>query len=472
MIIDGEYIKTDKKLNVYSPYNNEVVGEVYIATQEIIDSAIKTTVNYNNDFCKDDRKKLLEKVANYIKEHSLELAKLISSESGLSLQDTIHETHRVENVFRYAAKSVDIIEKDVSETFLIGDESGFNLKVVSEPVKAVLAITPFNHPMNQVAHKIAPAIVANAPVLLKPSEKTPLSAIKLVEILHKCGLPKGMINVLTVENPGEFLEIALKSRKFEVVTFTGGVFIGKLIAKKIVETGNELIKYIPELGGNPAITILDDADIDVAVKSSLNAYANSGQRCTAIKRILLHNDIADKFIKKFLEATRAIKYGNPYNENVNMGTVIDEEAAKHIQDKVNNAINDGAKLLYGNIREGALYSPTLLDFVNPKSDLVVTETFGPVAPIIRINSIDQAIDIINSVPYKLAGAAITQDKSKAEKIANAIHVGQFSWNNNPGFRTEAAPFGGFGDSGNGEKEGVIMAAHGLRKIRTFYEHAV
>jgi aldehyde dehydrogenase (NAD+) len=324
--------------------------------------------------------------------------------------------------------------------------------------------------MNQVAHKIAPAIASNAPVLLKPSDKTPLSALKLVEILYECGLPEGMVNVVISNDPKFFLKTSLESNVFDVVTFTGGVDVGRYISRKIAETENNFIKFIPELGGNPAITILEDADIKVAVRSALNAFENSGQRCTSVKRILLHNDIADRFIDSFLKEVKRIYYGNPLDYETDMGTLIDENSALIIEKKVNNAIRDGAKLLFGNQRRGALYSPTVLDYVSIESELVITETFGPVAPIIRINSIDEAIDIINSVPYKLAGSAITKDVNKAKFISDSIQVGQFNWNNNPGFRTEMAPFGGFGVSGNGEKEGVILAAEGFRKVRTFYEH--
>ena len=217
-------------------------------------------------------------------------------------------------------------------------------------------------------------------------------------------------------------------------------------------------------------SVLEDADIDLAAGLAINAFANSGQRCTAIKRILLLDRIADEFISKFLDLTKKIKFGNPYDPAITMGTVIDESAAKIVQQRVNNALNIGANLLYGNIRNGALYSPTVLDRVDRKSELVVAETFGPVASIIRIKDVDDAIHVINSVNYKLAAGVMTKNEMSAMYIANAIKVGQFNWNSYPGYRTEQAPFGGFGDSGNGAKEGIILAAEGMRRIRTYYRH--
>ena len=181
-------------------------------------------------------------------------------------------------------------------------------------------------------------------------------------------------------------------------------------------------------------------------------------------------NIADEFIKKFVANTEKIKYGDPYDLGTDMGTVINEEAATRIQDRVKKAIQDGAKLLYGNKREGALYSPTILDNVSVSSELVDCETFGPVAPIIRARDLDEALQIAKNTKYALAGAIATKSRDTAKRVADALIVGQFSWNGIPGYRTEAAPFGGFKHSGNGEKEGIVLATRAMRKIRTFYEH--
>ncbi|HLC55795.1 MAG TPA: aldehyde dehydrogenase family protein [Candidatus Nanoarchaeia archaeon] len=469
MFINGKKIERKEGFDLLNPYNNKLVAKVPIASKEEIIKAAKYSFKTKKNLTQDLRIDILNKAAKKVKNKKEELAKLITSESGLCLKDTLHEIDRVTNGLIYAAETVPKIEEDLTPKFIDGKNLNPTLKVISEPLDLVLGITPFNHPMNQVAHKVAPAIVAGTAILLKPSKKTPLSAIRLVEILYEAGLPENMINVITTDDSKKFIDVALNLKLAQLVTITAGTETGRYVAKKISDIGN-IIKYVPELGGNSSFTILEDADIDLAVDRGMNAFVNSGQRCTSIKRILLHNSIADEFMEKFLKKVERIKYGDPMDPNTDMGTVIDENSAKIIQERVNKSIEEGAKLLYGNKREGALYSPTLLDNVNSKSELVVKETFGPVAPIIRINDVHEAIRIINSVNFKLAAGVMTKSRESAELIANSIHVGQFNWNNNPSYRTEKAPFGGFGDSGNGEKEGIILAAEGMRRIRTFYEH--
>ena len=470
MIIGGKRIKEGKQFDVVNPYTNEIVGKVPDASKEDIATAMNLSFSTKKSLSPEKRADILRKAAKKTKDEQKGIARLITSESGLCLKDTLYEAKRVYNVLTLGANAISKIEEDTTSRYVDGRNENPKLRVITEPLDLVLAITPFNHPMNQVAHKIIPAVMAGTAVVLKPTEKTPLSAIKFVEILLESGLEPNYINLITSNYPKEFLDHALSTHLAQLVTFTGGVDAGKYIARKIVESGNELVRYVPELGDNAAFIVLEDADIKLAAERAMNAYANSGQRCTSIKRILLHNKIADDFIKEFLRLTERINYGDPMDPRMDMGTVINENSAKLIQSRVDMAIKDGAKLLYGNKRNGALYSPTLLDNVNPKSELVVKETFGPVAPIIRINNINGAIKITNSLNYKLSGAAMTKSRKNAELIANSIKVGQFNWNHNPGYRTEQAPFGGFGDSGNGEKEGVILAAEGMRRIRTFYEH--
>lgn len=463
-------MRKEKTFGIKNPYNNEIVGRVPDAGREDVISAMRLSYSREKNLAPDQRAEILENAAKAVKSSQQEIARIITSESGLCLKDTLYEVNRVHNVLNLGAGAIPKIEEDRTSRFTEGENKNPELKVISEPLDLVLGITPFNHPMNQVAHKIVPAVMAGTAIVLKPAEKTPLSAIKLLQILLECGLPKGYVNVVTSSNPRQFLDDALSTHLAQLVTFTGGMEVGKYIARRLAETGNELVKYVSELGDSAAFTVLEDADIRLAAERAMNAYANSGQRCTSIKRILLHNKVADEFIEQFLGLTEKIRYGDPFDPSTDMGTVINEDAAKLIESRVNMAIKDGAKLLYGNKREGALYSPTLLDDVNPRSELVARETFGPVAPITRIGSIKEAISIINSVNYKLAGAVMTKKRENAELIANSIKVGQFNWNHNPGYRTEQAPFGGFGDSGNGEKEGVIMAAEGMRRVRTFYSH--
>ncbi|MAG08771.1 phosphonoacetaldehyde dehydrogenase [Candidatus Woesearchaeota archaeon] len=471
MLINGKWESSGKSFDVINPYNNSVVDKVPIATKDDIKRALELSYKAKPGLSPEERADILTSSAKELKSKRKEFSDLITAESGLCVKQTLHGVDRSIDVLRESAKVALDIEKDITQRFVTGSPDGKpRLKVITEPLDLAVGITPFNHPLNQVAHKVCPAIAAGTCMVLKPTEKTPLAALKFGEILLDAGLPPNMLNIITHSPPKEAVDQMITHPLVEMVSFTGGVDVGKYIAKTMAANGKELAKSVFELGGNAAMTALDDADLDVAAKIGLNAFGNSGQRCTAIKRMLVADSIADEFIEKFMKLAEAYKYGDPMDPGMDMGTVIDEPAAIRIQDRVNKAIKEGAKLLYGNNREGALYSPTVLDNVNPRSELVVKETFGPVAPIIRVKDINEAIKIVNSVKYKLAGCVITESKDNAEKLANETAVGQFSWNGPPGYRTEHAPFGGFGDSGNYEKEGVILAAEGMRRIRTFYEH--
>ena len=472
MIIDGKTVYSKKTFDVINPYTKEKVGTVPVATPAQIERALKLAYKTKPSLSPIERASILKEISNRLERNKREYAELITSESGLSLKDALNEIGRVSNVANFSSKVAKNIEKDVTDKYIFESPKGKpKLKIITEPLDLVVGITPFNHPMNQVAHKVFPAIAAGTCIVLKPSEKTPLSAIKLGELLLEAGLEKNMFNIITGVPAKAIVSQMTNSPLIDMVTFTGGLSVGLRIAKNMSNSGNTLKRFVPELGGCSSLIINDDADITKSAKVVVKGcFKNSGQRCTSIRRIIVVQSIAEEFIDALLTEVKRITYGNPYDECIDMGTVISDAAAKMIEKRVNAAIKDGAKLLLGNKRKSALYSPTVLDSVSISSELVVKETFGPVAPIIRAKTIDEAIHFANMTNYKLAGAIMTKNRELAEKISNILSVGQFNWNGTPGYRTEAAPFGGFKDSGNGEKEGVVLATHGMRRIRTFYEH--
>jgi aldehyde dehydrogenase (NAD+) len=470
MIVDGVTIHEGDTFDIFNPFNGKIVGSVVDATDADIYNALQKAYDYQCDLSATERANILLKTANYLEEHKFDLSNLITLESGLCLKDTVYEVERVVNCARYSAKVCTTVEKDSTEDFVLDVENLPRLQVVTEPLDLIVAITPFNHPMNQVAHKIFPSIAAGASVVLKPSEKTPLSAIKLVEILIDNGLPPNMVNVVTGKNAAKTLNSILSFTSIEMLTFTGGLSVGLKIQSEMIKLGHALKRYVPELGGCSSLIICSDANLNLAVDIVINGcFKNSGQRCTAIRRVVIDQSIADQFIKKLLHSVKLLKYGNPLDD-VDIGTVIDEESAIRIEQRIKSAITSGAKLLYGGKRDGAILAPTILDNVNLLMDLVALETFGPVCPIMRASNFEEALSIAKQTNYRLAGAIVTTDKLKAKRASTELKVGQFSFNGTPGYRTEAAPFGGFGDSGNGEKEGVILAAHGMRRVRTVYDH--
>jgi aldehyde dehydrogenase (NAD+) len=471
MIIDGITISGKNTFDIFNPFNGDRIGSVADASDDNIYDALQKSYDFQCELSAIERSDILLKTAGYLKEHKYELAKLITSESGLCLKDTVYEVDRVISCARYSAKVCAIVEKDTTKDFILDEMNKKpTLKVVTESLDLVIAITPFNHPMNQVAHKIFPAIASGTSVVLKPSGKTPLSAIKLVEILIKNNLPPNMINVITSSNADKFLNTSLSFTGVDMLTFTGGLHAGLKIKETMFKHGHALKRYVSELGGCSSLIICSDANLDMATDIVINGcFKNSGQRCTAIRRVVVDQNIADRFVEKLLEGVKSITFGNPFN-NVDMGTVIDVDSAKKIEERINSAIASGAKLLHGGKRIGALLSPTVLDNVDLSMDIVALETFGPVCSIIRVDNFEKSLEIAKQTNYKLAGAIVTPDKEKSTRASLELKVGQFNINGIPGYRTEAAPFGGFGDSGNGEKEGVVLAAHGMRRIRTIYEH--
>jgi phosphonoacetaldehyde dehydrogenase len=326
----------------------------------------------------------------------------------------------------------------------------------------ISAITPFNHPMNQVAHKVVPSIATNNRMVLKPSEKVPFSALFFADILYEAGLPPEMLSIVTGD-PREIADELITNEHVDLVTFTGGVGIGKYIASK---AGYRRI--VLELGGNDPIIVMEDADIDEASTLAVQgSYKNSGQRCTAVKRMLVHEAVAGRFTELVVEKTRAWKFGDPQDKGNDMGTVIDEAAAILFESRVNEAASAGAKILLGNRREGALYAPTVVDNVKPDMTLVREETFGPVSPIIRFRTIDEAIAISNGTAYGLSSSVCTNRLDYITRFVNELQVGSVNVREVPGYRLELTPFGGIKDSGLGYKEGVQEAMKSFTNLKTY-----
>ncbi|MGZ5081518.1 MAG: phosphonoacetaldehyde dehydrogenase, partial [Usitatibacter sp.] len=392
-----------------------------------------------------------------------EASDLITRESGLCKKDSLYEVGRVCDVLAFSAMEA---LKDDGEAFSCDlTPHGKNRRVFTrrEPLLGVIsAITPFNHPMNQVAHKVAPSIATNNRMVLKPSEKTPLSAKYLAGVLYEAGVPREMFQVVTGD-PGEIAGELIANENVDLVTFTGGVAAGKSIAAR---AGYR--RLVLELGGNDPLIVMEDADLDEASSLAVQgSYRNSGQRCTAVKRMLVHEAVAQRFIDLVVDKTLAWKYGDPTDRAMDMGTVIDEQAAKLFEARVNEALAQGARLLAGNVRDGALYSPTVIDQVQPSMTVVKHETFGPVSPIIRFRDIDEAIAIANGTAYGLSSGVCTNRLDYITRFVSELEVGTVNVREVPGYRLELTPFGGIKDSGLGYKEGVQEAMKGFTNLKTF-----
>ncbi len=453
----------ERAIVVFNPYTGTQLGTVPKASLDEVRDTFARAAAYKPTLTRFERAAILNRASAICARRLDEVAALISAEAGLCIKDAIYEAGRVSDVLLFGANEV---LKDDGQIFSCDlTHHGKKRKVYTQraPLLGVItAITPFNHPMNQVAHKVVPSIATNNRMVLKPSEKVPFSAILFADILLDAGLPPEMLSVITGD-PGEIADELITNPHVDLVTFTGGVAIGKYIAAK---AGYR--RLVLELGGNDPIIVMEDADIEEASTLAVaGSYKNSGQRCTAVKRMLVHHAVADAFVEQVVAKTRAWAFGDPSDKKMDMGTVIDEPAAMLFEARVNEAVAQGAKLLVGNQRRGALYSPTVVDHVQPDMLLVKEETFGPVSPIIRFETIDEAIRISNGTAYGLSSAVCTNRLDYITRFVSELEVGSVNVREVPGYRLELTPFGGIKDSGLGYKEGVQEAIKSFTNIKTY-----
>jgi aldehyde dehydrogenase (NAD+) len=391
-----------------------------------------------------------------------EFAQLIRWEAGLCLRETRYEVGRAQDVLQFSAMEALRDDGQIFSCDLTPHGKQRKIFTLREPLRLVAAITPFNHPLNQVVHKLGPAVAAGAPVILKPSEKTPLTAVRFAELLYEAGLPGSMLSVLMGPVDG-IVRPLIKDPRVELVSFTGSVSVGKEIA----ETAGYK-KLCLELGGNSPLIVLKDADLELAVNLAVQGcFRNSGQRCTAVKRLLVQQDILEPFTEAFVEQTKSFTCGDPSLDETFIGTVIDEAAAEYLESVVQEAVSAGAKVLYGGERQGAQLTPTVISNVPRDARMVVHESFGPLAPVMAVADLPDAIQLANSTAYGLSAGIVTRDMEAATRAVRELHTGTVNVNEVPGYRIECSPFGGIKDSGLGVKEGVIEAMKWMSYTKTF-----
>ena len=457
--VDGD---TGKLVEVFNPYNGELVGTVPRASREQVAAAFDIAVSYKPKLTRYERQQILMKTADIIVSRKEEISDLITAECGLSKKDSLYEVGRAFDVFSLSGQ---LCINDDSQVFSCDlTPHGKQRKIFTqrEPLNAISAITPFNHPLNMISHKIAPSVATNNCMVAKPTELTPLTALLLADILYEAGLPPQMLSIVT-GLPEDMGDEMLTNSHIDLVTFTGSVPVGKYIA----ETAGYR-RTVLELGGNAPLIVMDDADLDKAAELAVaGGTKNSGQRCTAVKRVLCIESVADEFAALVAEKAAKLKYGDPMDPDTDVGTVINEKSAILFQNRVNDAIEKGAKLLYGNDRQGAVYSPTVLDHVPFDCELVVEETFGPPIPIIRVRDIDHAIEVANSTAFGLSSGVCTNRMDDIIRFINELETGTVNIWEVPGYRIEMSPFGGIKDSGLGYKEGVIEAMNSYTTVKSF-----
>jgi putative phosphonoacetaldehyde dehydrogenase len=461
-LVGGEEVRGEASFAVHFPYAGEQIGRAPLLDRGQVDRALSLAGSCRIQLDRHGRAQVLERIAERIAREGEELAQLITWESGLSLRDTEHEVRRAIDVFRFAAMEA---LRDDGAVFACDTSANGRPRrayTVREPVRLVAAITPFNHPLNQVAHKVAPAIAAAAPMVVKPSEKTPLAGLWLGQAILDAGWPADALAVITGDR-AEILDAMLAHPAVEVVSFTGSVAVGHEIARRLGYR-----RAVLELGGNDPLIVLRDADLDGAAALAVaGATRNSGQRCTSVKRVIVEAKVADELAERIEALTDELVVGDPFDESTDVGTLIDEDAATLVERRVTAASADGARLRRGGARVGALLDPPVVDHVPPATELVREETFGPAIPIIRVADLDEALAVANGTAFGLSAGVVSNDLNAITRCVRELRCGTVNVNEVPGYRTELTPFGGVKDSGLGVKEGVVEAMRAMTTTKLF-----
>ena len=466
MRIAGEQVGTDETIPVHYPFTGEVIGTVPQGRAEHAREAFEQAAAYEPRLTRHERQRILFRTAEMLEARKEQLSQLLTLELGISLKDSLYEVGRACDVFNLAGQLCILDDGEIYSCDLTPQGKARKIFTMRQPLRAISAITPFNHPLNMVAHKVAPAVATNNCLVCKQTELTPFSSLCLADILYEAGLPPQMFSVVT-GLPEVIGPEMVTNPNVELITFTGGVRVGKMIA----ETAGYR-RTVLELGGNDPLIVCDDlneGDLERAAELAVaGATKNSGQRCTAVKRILCQEGVADRFVPKVLELARSIRVGDPMDPQTDLGTVVSETAAQLFERRVRDAAEQGGELLHDPGRRGALLPPMVIDRVPADSELVMEETFGPVIPIIRVPADDaEVIGISNSTAFGLSAGVCTNDFGRMQRYIEHLKVGTVNVWEVPGYRIEMSPFGGIKDSGLGYKEGVIEAMKSYTNIKTF-----
>lgn len=461
MLINSKHISTEERMEVTNPYDNSIVDTIPVADEKIVHDAIKSAKNSKNKMTNLSSREIyyrLTEACTELKEQKEDIAKIITKETGKPINGSLYELDRsIETLMFAAEESKRVYGENVPIDAGLGGEGvmAFTKKI---PLGVVAAITPFNYPVNLAIHKLAPALAARNTVILKPSKEAPLSGLMLAEILAN-HFPEGVINTLT--GSGKLIgDLLVTNDDINKISFTGSVPIGTHIAKNA-----GMKKLTLELGGNDPTIVLKDADIEKAVSDIVNgAYLFSGQVCMGVKRVIVERDIIDEFTENLVKQTGKLKVGNPMNKDTDIGPLINTKAVEYVDEVVNDAVSNGANVEIGAKVKNNFYWPTVLTGIKEDMKIVSNETFGPIAPIIEAQDIDEAINIANNSKYGLNAGVFTENIHSALKCVNSIESGSVFVNKASTFRTDNMPFGGFKNSGMG-KEGIKYAVEDMCKTK-------
>lgn len=459
--VNGQWRQSSKKEEIKNPYNNETIGIVNFALEKDLDDAVVSSqkaFEITRKMPVYKRAEILEKIADGLRARKEEIAKIITLEAGKPIKDSRIEVDRAVNTFTIAKEETKRIEGDVMPLDLMaGSENRLGI-VRRFPIGPVFGISPFNFPLNLVAHKVAPAVASGNTIILKPASKTPITAILLGEVVADAGFPAGGLNVIPCA--GSVAERLVIDERIKKFTFTGSADVG-LRLKNIAG----MKKVTLELGGNAAVVIHKDADITFAAKRcAVGAFSFAGQICISIQRMYVHKDVYDEFAEKFLANVQTLKMGDPMDEKTDIGPMIENSAVARTEEWVKDAVKDGAKVLIGGKSKGAFFEPTVLSNITQSMKVCSEEVFAPVVTLSQYNDFEEAIKSINNSKYGLQAGIFTNAVQNIFHAYNELQVGGVIINDIPTYRIDHMPYGGVKLSGFG-REGVKYAIDEMTEIK-------
>jgi len=464
----GSFLRTENILDILNPYSGEMVAKTFLAGSREIEKAIQAGMQAEKQMREMplfQRYDILMSIAAAMKENREHLARILSMESAKPVIYAIAEIGRAIQTFTIAAEEAKRLPLEYLHLDWTLDSSNREALVRFFPVGLVAAISPFNFPMNLAVHKIAPALAAGCPVILKPATSTPLSTLELAKIIDKTMLPKGALSVLPASR--EIANQLVTDERIKLLSFTGSSAVGWKMKQNC---GRK--KIVLELGGNAGTIVTETSDLDQAVKRCLyGAFVFSGQVCIHAQRIYVHQDIAASFIKRFTDAALSLKSGNPLDSNTNISVMIDEENAIRVEKWVKEAIKEGANLLCGGKRKAAFYEPTILSNTRPDMKVCNEEVFGPVAIVEEYSNFKKAVAMVNDTGYGLQAGVFTNNIQEMDYAFQNIQVGGVIINDVPTFRADHMPYGGMKESGTG-REGVKYAIAEMMEPKTLVKFKI
>lgn len=462
LYIGGEWLETEKHREVRLPYDASVVGLVAEADDRNVDQAINAAsegaaamaalANY-------ERAGLLFRIADEVRKDEAQLAQTICSESGKPIKEARVEANRSVNTLIAAAHAArELHGEAVPMDFTPGGEHRMAM-TVREPLGVIGAITPFNFPLNLTLHKLAPALAGGNAVVHKPAERTPMTALRLAELVGRAGAPKGAYNVICGDGPA-LADRMLRDPGIAMITFTGSMRVGTSVRARA-----GLKRVTLELGNNSAVIVEPDADLSTAVARSVQgAFSFSGQVCISVQRAFVHESIADAYIDGVLEATSKLRIGHPYDGATDIASLIDEAAAIRVESWIQQAVDAGARLLCGGKRRFATIEPAVLTDVPASARISCEEAFGPVLAIYRYKDLGEAIAQTNNTQYGLQTGIFTNNLPRAFAAARKLQFGGVLINEIPAFRLDHMPYGGTKGSGLG-REGPRYAVEEMTNLK-------